>query len=1793
MRNRAGTFRGLLRVLVLLLISGGDAAAALRLLRTEPGGWVFAYEQTPGAVSSVDIGGILHEMFPPPHAGSPGDPLLPVESVCLGIPWGGSLDVSLRDPLYEILEDREVAPVPRHLWTDEGEAVEVYEKDPRAYASGAFFPGKTVEADPPVTIRYQRVATVRLHPVQYKAAARQLRRLVSAELRVRLNGASGLSPGGGPVDDPACEPILRGLLANYEQARAWRRAAGLPMGVRDPSRDWFQTGRTYYRIPVAVDGWRRVTKADLAAAGADPGGIDTASLTLFFNGVQVPVHVLPDSSVEFMGRRNAGDSSWSDPYTDTSAYWLTWGGEAGARFAPVPACPDSAATERTSAGSRAHFETNTGYFTGTTQLEVIQNGPVPGEGWYWERLFPGTSVTRGFRADDPDTSHGHTSVLRVRFFSMTPDSPSVDHQARIWLNDSLLGDALFEGRTGITFADTFPAFWLRSDTNRLRVTSIPTPSVPNLFYLDWCELDYDRFLTASSGQCEFTAAPDPLGSPIRFSVGGFTRPEIGVWDLTHTRRITGGTVEGDSVSGFRILFADTLSAARTYLVATEGAGFPAGSIRSKRFADIRSSQTGADYLVVAYGGFLSAAAELASHRSAAPGVRALVVPVEDIYDEFNYGVTDVGALREFLRYTWEHWPAPAPSSVLLFGDASWDFHAYLPTTVKRNFVPAYGVPAGDNWYGCLDSLNPSLPFFFIGRIPVQDSIQARRTVAKIMAADMTALGEWNKSFMMITGGTTPGEQATFNARTEATIAAYIAGPPVGGTPHRVYKSTQAVIDGEHRQRMRDLVGRGLVFVNFLGHSGGRIWGVDIGSPYDLPNTNGMFPFVSSVSCNVGAFAEPSNNVLAEDFLLADGRGAIGAWASSSLGYPTPGTLMLNYFLDGAAHDTLRFLGALTSAARIRLLLGSPADPVYRAMVNLNPLLGDPLSRLALPLHPDLAVNAGDIAAMSATPTPADSSVTLRVRVHNWGLVPADSVELLLTDTWNGASGLLITGGRMAPPLHHDSLLLPWEALHQPGLHTLDLRLDPRDLIPEEDETNNRTLADIPIYPTTLAPVRPLNGQVTGPGPCLLVASSPVGRDTLGFEYLFELDTLDTFDSPFLVRSGPVAPGPVSGEWTTPPLPEGGVFFWRVRTSEDSVFGSWRVSSFSTGASAPPPPAVRLHEFSPKQFSRMAGSGVAATPGGVTIAPTPPAQLSVRSLGYRANLNRDYYSVIRLNDLTMTGHWWVLGSSFMALRVDAFSGAYDFRAFNVAGQPAQRDTMVRFIQDTPPGNYLAIAVIYDGRTNVHESLYVALESLGSTQIRQVTPGQSWAFIGRRGDPSAALESRTNDSALVSLQIPNVYAAGSGSIRGATIPIPLAWDSLFWSGVHDPPGSLLALALVGERSGGGTDTLGLLAPDSAAGDLGGLTALTAGPTYAGLHLSGLLRTGDARTSPVLRSWGVDFVAPSDLAVSARTIGPPGASIERGTPFSLSVTVHNIGFSGADSAGVIISMYDKQNRARPIAWGMLDSIPPGGARSLSFSLETRDFARRVTLEAAVRPSKKNKDLVAANNTAYYTLLVNGPELGVLHLYADGVRLMEGDYLGNRPALLVRRSAPLPEGGRLTALGLLVNGVSAPPTESIPRRAHAAGRSGATPGDEARFAPELASGRHELTAYAVFLDRWGEADTVREHVGVQVEPAQRILDLYPFPNPFRDRTEFTCILTGAAEPVDLRIRIYTVAGRMIRELAVADGGLRLGFNRIPWDGRDAEGDEIAGGAYLYRVTVRASDGREVQATGKIARLP
>ena len=72
-------------------------------------------------------------------------------------------------------------------------------------------------------------------------------------------------------------------------------------------------------------------------------------------------------------------------------------------------------------------------------------------------------------------------------------------------------------------------------------------------------------------------------------------------------------------------------------------------------------------------------------------------------------------------------------------------------------------------------------------------------------------------------------------------------------------------------------------------------------------------------------------------------------------------------------------------------------------------------------------------------------------------------------------------------------------------------------------------------------------------------------------------------------------------------------------------------------------------------------------------------------------------------------------------------------------------------------------------------------------------------------------------------------------------------------------------------------------------------------------------------------------------------------------------------------------------------------------------------------------------------------------------------------------------------------------------------------------------------------------------------------------YPNPFNPTT--TIPLAVPTEAGDVDVTIYNVLGQPVRQ--VWTGPLVAGEHRLVWDGRDAQGQSVAAGVYLYRLQV------------------
>jgi hypothetical protein len=132
------------------------------------------------------------------------------------------------------------------------------------------------------------------------------------------------------------------------------------------------------------------------------------------------------------------------------------------------------------------------------------------------------------------------------------------------------------------------------------------------------------------------------------------------------------------------------------------------------------------------------------------------------------------------------------------------------------------------------------------------------------------------------------------------------------------------------------------------------------------------------------------------------------------------------------------------------------------------------------------------------------------------------------------------------------------------------------------------------------------------------------------------------------------------------------------------------------------------------------------------------------------------------------------------------------------------------------------------------------------------------------------------------------------------------------------------------------------------------------------------------------------------------------------------------------------------------------------------------------------------------------------------------------------------------------------------------------------------LPSGKNTLRLRA--WDSQNNSSVAETYFEVASSENLSINDVFNYPNPFAGETRFT-FRQNLSDPLDVEVKVYTLAGRLIQSLHTVTAGEPM--VRVPWDGRDRDGDTIANGVYLYKLVVRTTDGRFTsEALGKMTVL-
>ena len=398
------------------------------------------------------------------------------------------------------------------------------------------------------------------------------------------------------------------------------------------------------------------------------------------------------------------------------------------------------------------------------------------------------------------------------------------------------------------------------------------------------------------------------------------------------------------------------------IIETSGAGFaltiqPVGRTKGRRLVALPDTQlshpaslalntpstlnlasNGADLVIISYKDFIPALAPLVAQRQS-QGFNTVVADVEDVFDEFSYGVHTPQAIRDFLARANTNW-ATHPRYVLLVGDASYDPRNYQGFG-KFDFVPTKLVDTGfrgdqdtaletasDDWLTDFDN-GDGIADISIGRLPVRTLAEANLVVSKVVNYSPANPPQ---SALLVADA-----QGSYYLDFEAANNQIATLLPASLTKQKVYRA-QEPSDAQTHTDIINHFNSGQVLVVYSGHGNTNIWGGSIFSTDDaMALTNGnKLPFVVVMDCLNGFFTVPqaSGQSLAEALVKAPNGGAVASFASSGLTIPdgqhAMGQVMFNLLYGHPTTipigDASRQSKAFTSDQDVRrtwILFGDP------------------------------------------------------------------------------------------------------------------------------------------------------------------------------------------------------------------------------------------------------------------------------------------------------------------------------------------------------------------------------------------------------------------------------------------------------------------------------------------------------------------------------------------------------------------------------------------------------------------------------------------------------------------------------------------------------------------------------------------------------------------------------------------------------------------------------------------------------------------------------------------------------
>jgi hypothetical protein len=1626
------------------------------------------------------------------------------------------------------------------------------------------------------------------------------------------------------------------------------------------SNQWINSSQVYYKIPVAATGIYKITYSDLQGAGVPVTGIDPRKINLIHRGTEQAIFIQGESDavfdpadyIEFFGMRNDGtlDADLYAPglqphpyynlFTDTTAYFLTWNPLPiqGKRMTSFFETNSSSLPVEASHMEERLIVYTTEYSGGlTVQGEIQSTAFDAGEGWTGPSICRGTSGCTAMSDLLIDNLlRGVTSAGNPQLEILLVGRDDLLHQLQIYVGANsgtlrLVNSSSFNGFDNLKV--NVPLAWsdIGVDGKMTVRVQLVAGGLRDLLSVSYIKVSFPQsFSVNSQTEKQFGLAANPTNkSYVEFSnVPAATR----IWDITDSNSvgmigfvpIAGGIASVVPSTGSpRKLYA--ASATRT--VTLRKVSFRAIIAPLHNFLIISNRALMKPAL-----GYGDAVQAYAAYRASAAGgsYDTLSVPVDQLYNQFNYGETSPRAIYQFMKYMVN---GGKPKFLFLIGkglEVSQGFYrktSFAPTDL-RDLVPSAGMPGADMAFTAGLNGTTSEPALPTGRLTASTAIQVAAYLNKVKETEALSFNElWRKDLLHLSGGINPGEPEIFRSFVDG-FKAVAEGNYLGGKTSTISKQTLNV----ELINVKDQVNKGLNLITFFGHSGPGTIDIDIGYASDPTlgyNNAGKYPGFLINGCNAGRFFD-NRVTFGEDWILTPNKGAKSFIAHSFFGFSGTLRQYSDIFYQVAFGDSVflrKGIGEVQKETARRYQAISGSGIISTTQVQQMVLLGDPAVSLFGAARPDYEVNnsAVSIVSLDGKPVTAQTdSFAFEFRVRNFGR--SESLPLKVKIQRSLDDNSVITYDSIYNPVLYSEtyrfIIRQGRSSAGFGNNNFSLMVDPDNVVKELNETNNGASLNFFI---------PLNGtRNLFPAPYAIV---PADVANLVFQntdllasasrtFKVEIDTASTFDSPYLQKH--IITGQVIGKTQIKLLPDDSlVYYWRTKFEKPLAGESteWTTSSFVRIEGSPegwsqskfpqlledPTTGLMLDEqVNRVKFLETISSVDVKTFGSASGISSSQVSLKINHEEFNVatqnvQCRNNTLNLIAFDKSSTAPYAGVLFPSFFDLRacgrapkmINSFgAGELDTGAGN---------DLTQYVMNMGVSDSVVLFSIGDGAGgyplwNATIKSQLAQLGISDSQISTLQPGEPFIIYGKKGAPAGSAKvirpaaAPANAQTLIASR--TVTGRFSEGILTSTLIGPAQqWSRLVVQAAGVTGNDQYGFDVIGVDLNGNETTLKTqIRTSQSISDVNAATY-----PYIKLRLDAI---DQFDLTPVqLQKWIVTFLPKAEGILSYAGLKQV-ETLSEGQDWKANYGFTNISSRAfQDSLTVKVDIFTNETRAVERQTFKIKPPVPGDTSKFPVTVKTKNRPGPNDIIVSVNPHIV-PELYYDNNVVVLYGHVNatadktGP---VLDMTVDGRHLRNGDAVSSSPTIITKvvdRNRFLLKTDT-SGINLYLRYPCL--LDECPYKRIAFSRpdvtwkpATSTTEFEIDFKPaSLPPGEYAIRAEAV--DASGNTSGKEPYeVSFVVDEKNSFSLRSVSPNPSSDQFFFDLIFSGPDAPQDFQLDIYSSTGGLIRSFGAGAADLRVGFNRLAVGATDANGNLLPVGIYLFRMRC-VTGGRESNASGRL----